>query len=410
MSVSLDGGSLRDHPEVASSGDFYDIRGGGLAGGDLDPDRPGDDRLPDERDDLRRGLRVGGDVRPDRRNPRVVVAYGTRPEKIKLEPVVEELRRLGVEVEEWQSGQHRDLGGDWTNWQDGMAAGVGRTIEDFGDLWRVDEAPDAVIVQGDTATAFACAQAAFLARVPVAHVEAGLRTYAAEPFPEEAFRRQIAAVAKWHFAPDTQAAHNILHEQNAPDMVLYNQVVWGNRNVYVVGNTVIDTMPYAPLRVLATLHRRENWGRRIQASLDALAAFQTAHGDSVDIRVVSHPNWASQGILQPRGLTALSPMNRDRLLTRLRTADLVVTDSGGLQEEAAHFGKPCAVLRSSTERVALERAGAVELLDPDEPQELEGWLRRHLDRRRCYGSGDAAQRIARILVEELDREVEGAAA
>jgi UDP-N-acetylglucosamine 2-epimerase (non-hydrolysing) len=334
---------------------------------------------------------------------RVIVAYGTRPEQIKIEPVAVELERRGVEVLQWYSGQSKDLieGCDpdihWKN----LHEGIGRNIYSFS-VWLEEQAPvDVVMVQGDTATAFACAQAAFLARIPVAHVEAGLRTYADEPWPEEAFRHQIAAVARWHFCPDKDAAQNIIREMG------HHPGKWADNydqlGIFVTGNTVIDTLPQAPLRVLVTLHRRENWGDRIRNALWHLEQFMHDNYPDVWITVIRHPNWRAQGV-EPHVSTLLNitdPMPREYLLDYLQSVDLVVTDSGGLQEEAAHFGIPCLVLRTSTERVALERTGAVTMIHPDNPAALRDALDRVLARRRCYGDGDAAEKIAEILAKEL---------
>lgn len=335
---------------------------------------------------------------------RVICAYGTRPEKIKTAPVVDALRASGVEVIEWVSGQSKDLVDDTylvENWSQGLPKGLARTLMEFSE--ELEDAPDCVIVQGDTATAFACAQAAFLARVPVAHVEAGLRTYQSEPWPEEAFRRQIAAVARWHFCPDEIARQNILSE-NYRETSDHDRD-WEELNrVHVVGNTVIDTLPKRALRVLVTLHRRENWGTRRKHALRELIFFGHAN-KGVEVTIVRHPNGASDYAEEmtegEQAYWLVNPMPHDQFLSELRESDLVVTDSGGLQEEAAHMGVACLVLRTATERVALARCGAVEIVDPDAPEALREALERHLARRSCYGDGTSGEQIARILVREL---------
>lgn len=348
------------------------------------------------------------------RKPRVVVAYGTRPERIKLESVARELRALGVEVVEWCSGQHDAVRGEngqiGGSWGGGLTWGIASTMDGFENALRIHE-PAAVVVQGDTATAFACAQAAFLARVPVAHVEAGLRTYADEPWPEEAFRRQIAAVARWHFAPDVIAAQNVANEIDGhdPDGSSWTPKGLAQLGIHVTGNTVIDTLPREPFRVLVTLHRRENWGRRIESALSVLAAFGDHRvNENVCVRVIRHPNWQAQNLVLPAvysdGFDYKEPVNREKMLEWLQYADLVVTDSGGLQEEAAHFGVPCIVLRTATERTALQRLGAVEIVDPDATSALRAALERELAKRRAYGDGSAGRQIAEILTRELSRE------
>lgn len=337
---------------------------------------------------------------------RVIVAYGTRPERIKLAPVISALRDADVEVEEWCSGQSKDLAdgdtlGHSVDWGFGIITGVGDCITAFGGV--IDRASylkrplDAVIVQGDTATAFACAQAAFLARVPVAHVEAGMRTYASEPFPEEAFRRQIGAIATWHFCPSEHEVANLVRE----GLKVVDDD--GIRRIHEVGNTVIDTLPRVPFNVLVTLHRRENWGARISNALNEIEQFSLQlDGDSV-VTIVRHPNWV--GHQEPRRdsgrVVYVDPLPRESLLEYVETSALVVTDSGGLQEEAAHFGVPCLVLRSSTERTALVAAGAVTLITPDDQTVLRQALEQAIQRRRCYGRGDSAAQIAAILSRAL---------
>lgn len=347
-------------------------------------------------DEVIASVRQAGRILRGERMPRVAVAFGTRPERIKLEPVTRELQAHGLDVVEWCSGQSRDLvasngaGMRAELWQGGVTQGIAHVLCEFRD-WLEREKPHAVVVQGDTATAYACAQAAFLAEVPVAHVEAGLRTYASEPYPEEAFRRQIGAVARWHFAPDEYSAGNLLFEGVEHSCI------------HVVGNTVIDTLPAKPFRVLATLHRRENWGVRIIDALGVLNGFKESN-ERVKVRVIRHPNWRAwdtEGQCEMTSLEYIPPVGRDDLLAMVQRADLVVTDSGGLQEEAAHFGTPCLVLRTSTERVALERAGAVELVHPDEPEQFRYSLEGELAKRRCYGSGDASRKIAEVLAKEL---------
>jgi UDP-N-acetylglucosamine 2-epimerase (non-hydrolysing) len=327
---------------------------------------------------------------------RIVVAYGTRPERIKMQPVVDALRTRGFEVEEWCSGQSRDLLSDLDvqelkMWSSGhLTDGVGGLIALFGSRLRGWPA-DAVVVQGDTATAFACAQAAFLSGVPVAHVEAGMRTYERTPWPEETFRRQIALIANWHFCPSSIEASNLRDEYIDGD-------------IRIVGNTVIDTLEPVPFNVLATLHRRENWGAPIADALTELAAFTESHAN-VRTAVVRHPNWAQHLTATPAEsarFTLVAPMAHEQLLASIQAASVVVTDSGGLQEEAAHFGTPCLVYRDHTERVALQENDAITLCPPGTDA-----LRMHLDRiwrqRNSYGAGNASSLIARILAGDLAR-------
>ena len=331
---------------------------------------------------------------------RFLCCYGTRPEKIKLEPVITALRKRGASVETWFSGQSPDLVDEkrpnevsemmWSSLPLGIAgilAANSNTGLDY----------DVVIVQGDTATAFACALAAYLVDVPVAHVEAGLRTYRRDPYPEEAFRGMIARLATWHFCPDMDAAASITRETRRFDTEIEDEKVEG---VYVVGNTIIDTLPITPFRVLVTLHRRENWGDRIINAVAELRDFGATN--KCQMTMIRHPNWEGFG-LRPIGNDNFisPPMSHDNLINEMLNSAVVVTDSGGLQEEAAHFGIPCIVVREQTERTALLSTGAVRLVNPDRPEELRTALKFELAKRTQYGDGHAGEKIAEILMEEL---------
>lgn len=350
---------------------------------------------------------------------RIATLIGTRPEEIKMQPVIDALQERGVDVWSFQSGQSPDLveaQEDTPRW-DSLQDGIARIIAEM-DFSSVD----ALLVQGDTATAFAGAVAGFLAEVPVGHVEAGLRTYEREPRPEEQFRGMIARVATWHFCPDEDSYRNIVMElghvknfaelawDGKPDNWPWQKEqapaaqILGLHNAFITGNPIIDTLPSQPLRVLATLHRRENWGERIEGALRALSDFQGDHARSAEVRVIRHPNWEAQGIdtqLCAPNLIYREPVDHATFLSWMRQSDVVVTDSGGLQEEAAHFGIPCIVVRSATERKALERGGSVQLVDPDDSESLLVALESILAQRRAYGDGNAGQKIAEILVNEL---------
>ena len=336
---------------------------------------------------------------------RILTCYGTRPEKIKLEPVISALRKRGADVETWFSGQSPDLVGEkrpnevsemmWSSLPLGMA-GILAANQNTG----LDY--DCVIVQGDTATAFACALAAYLADVPVAHVEAGLRTYSRDPWPEEAFRGMITRLAKWHFCPDEYALGNIHRERGMCEQEVVKgkytgSVQYDAENVHVVGNTIIDTLPIVPFCVLVTLHRRENWGDRISNALIEMSLIP-----KISVTAIKHPNWANFDYIQGGCLRFIDPMSHDDLLDLMLNSSVVVTDSGGLTEEAAHFGIPCIVVREATERVALLSTGAIRLVNPDEPEELREMLEYELAKRQCYGDGHAGEKIAEILMEGLN--------
>ena len=314
----------------------------------------------------------------------ICIVLGTRPEAIKLAPVIQAFQRAeGIQTRLVLTGQHREM--------------VNQVMELFGlspdrDLALMapkqtlthvtcaalqglsqefeEVPPDLVLVQGDTTTAFAAALAAFYAQIPVGHVEAGLRTdNLFDPFPEEANRRLISQVALLHFAPTPVAAANL----QASGVV---------GEVLVTGNTVIDalllTAASAPTYhlpgldweqqrvILATVHRRENWGERLEeigrGFLEVLERFpDTAlllplHRNPT----VREPLTALLGN-HPRAFLT-EPLDYDQLVAAMRGCTLLLSDSGGLQEEAPALGKPVLVLRRTTERPEAVDAGTARLI------------------------------------------------
>jgi UDP-N-acetylglucosamine 2-epimerase (non-hydrolysing) len=361
----------------------------------------------------------------------VLVVAGTRPECIKLVPVIRELGRrqalCGIVL---GSGQHPDA--------------VRRTFGEFGiradhelpplvgapnlrtAAWQlvtnlveaiVEHRPELVLVQGDTLTAYAGARAGMRAGRAVAHVEAGLRTpNVADPFPEEWFRRRIAGHARWHFAPSASAHANLLAEGVPPE------------RIHAVGNTGIDTLrahlpgdvphdgsrPAARTTVLVTLHRRENWDGKADIVCDALIALVEARPE-LRILLPVHPNPRVATRLKRRlggrpRIALVAPMDYRAFIAAAAAAALVISDSGGIQEEAPHLGAPLLVPRSCTERPEAIGTGFVRLV----PVDREAILRTALDVLAApraaplpfdgsapYGDGSAARRIVDTLEAAL---------
>ena len=361
----------------------------------------------------------------------VMVCFGTRPEVIKLAPVVSALHahpRLRPVVV--ATAQHRemldqalathqivpdiDLGLMRTGQSiDGLAA---RAMETLGDIVRC-ERPAAMVVQGDTTTALCAALVAFWSRVPVAHVEAGLRTGdIASPFPEEANRRGIATVARWHFCPTDHAARN-LRREGVP-----------KADVHVTGNTVVDALQGILLqggeahrlpvrtrsrRLLVTMHRRESQGDVQRALLRMLV--RVAVERDVEIILPVHPNPAVHDVVIAEtagreGIHLFEPVEYATFVQLMRSSDLILTDSGGMQEEAPALGVPVLVMRETTERPEGIEAGCVRLCGTD-PHRVETALLEVLDDARIaaamtasphpYGDGDAAVRIVDRLAHDL---------
>lgn len=308
--------------------------------------------------------------------PHVAIVFGTRPELIKMTPVVRRLRGAGwCRVSLCASGQHAGaipamlaaFGFEGVSVPppfpglDAQAL-VARLSERLqGELAVLR--PDLVLVHGDTATAFAAAISAVKLGIPVGHVEAGLRTYDLEhPYPEESFRQAIARLADVHFAP-TEAAARHLHQEGVAE-----------GTVHVTGNTIVDMLAQMdmaaavpgpqPRLALITLHRRE-----LTPVLDAVAEGIVAGlGAHPDVRAVvpidSHSGFADRlrGLFAGRSnIEVTPPLAYDRFLSLMSRASLVITDSGGIQEEAALLGRPLVIPRKVTERPEVLDGGRARL-------------------------------------------------
>jgi UDP-N-acetylglucosamine 2-epimerase (non-hydrolysing) len=356
---------------------------------------------------------------------------GTRPEAVKMAPVINALRTGGwARTIVVSTGQHRemlrqtlsifgvvpDVDLDLMTPGQTLAESTARMLASLDPVLALHR-PAAVVAQGDTSTVAAAAMAAFYRGVPFAHVEAGLRSGdLGNPFPEEFNRVTVGRIATLHFAPTEAARRNLLREGVEP------------ANVLVTGNTVIDALldvsgrPDLPLPtpdngrrlVLVTLHRRENHGAPL---LEVCRALRRLHDLLPDVELVFpvHPNpavcepvAAALGRL-PR-VRLLAPLPYDGLVAVLRRATLVLTDSGGLQEEAPALGKPVLVCRSTTERPEAEAAGVARLVGTDagtvfaeayrlltEPEAYAAMARPIFP----YGDGRAAFRIAASLRERF---------
>lgn len=366
--------------------------------------------------------------------PRVMVCFGTRPEVVKLAPVIDRLAAdPRLDVLTVTTAQHREMldqmlatfaivpDVDLGLMRPGQPLGelASRAILELGALVEA-LAPSAVLVQGDTTTAFCAAFAACYAGVPVGHVEAGLRTGdRMNPFPEEINRRLIAPLAAWHFCPTERSVRGLLAEGVPPDAVM------------LTGNTVVDALlatarapldaseqallpaPTEPRRILVTLHRRETQGERQRALCRMLAA--VARRGDAEIVFPVHLSPAVRASVVPElgglpNVRLIEPLPYRAFVHLLRSADLVVTDSGGIQEEAPSFGVPTLVMRETTERPEGVEAGCA-LLSGTDPARVGEDIARLLDDADAYramartanpyGDGHASARIVERLARDL---------
>lgn len=367
--------------------------------------------------------------------PRICCVVGTRPEAIKMAPVVLDLvRRPWADVRTVNTSQHRDLvepildffaiepsvRWDVMEPDQDLTRLMARLLDRFAEMFR-SMAPDMVIAQGDTATVLAAAMACFFRSIPFAHVEAGLRTGdVTNPFPEE-FNRIVAdRVSSLHFAPTATAADNLIREGI------------GSGNVHVVGNTVIDALflalgSQAPQRqtrtermpvLLVTLHRRETLGPQLDQILDGILGAMAALPDlAVVFPVHPNPNVRRQVGAKLGGVNRIrleEPMSYPDFVRAMYDADVILTDSGGIQEEAPALGKPVLVARTVTERPDAIDAGVARLVGTDADRVASavcelftdpGQYRRMSAGASPYGDGRAAVRIGNLVGRYFDMPV-----
>lgn len=370
---------------------------------------------------------------------KILIIIGTRPEAIKMAPVITELKKYPeyFETRLCVTAQHREM--------------LDQVLLIFGIIPDIDlnlmepdqalpnltsrvlikvtqvletEKPDLLLVQGDTTTVMTASLAAFYQRLPVGHIEAGLRTKDCYfPFPEEMNRRLTAALARYHFAPTERAKQSLLREGVPVD--------W----IFVTGNTVIDALHLIlkkprPDRVenilrsanlfsnstkliLVTAHRRENFGQPFKEICKGLVALAERNQDiSILYPVHLNPNVRETvfSILQNvKGIHLIDAVEYDVMAHLMKESYFIITDSGGIQEEAPWLGKPVLVLRTKTERLEAVEAGVAKIIGPRADaiiREGEKLLRNRDEYRNMakrislYGDGKAAERIIKVLLEE----------
>jgi UDP-N-acetylglucosamine 2-epimerase (non-hydrolysing) len=367
------------------------------------------------------------------RVPRVLVIVGTRPEGIKLAPVVDALRARGdaVDVRVALTGQHTTLIDqvlDVFSLEASWDLGIMKEGQDLYDVAHgcldglrgvvTEFRPDMLLVQGDTASVFFGALVGFFERIRVGHVEAGLRSGDRwRPWPEEILRRMTGVVAGMHFAPTPGARDNLLAENVDPSTIFLtgNTVVDAVQRIAAVAHEPVDralreVLDSGRRLVLVTAHRRESFGAPLREAFAALREVADAFED-VTIVYPVHPNPNVRGPADevlgghPR-IRLTAPLDYLDLVHALRHATLVITDSGGIQEEAPSFGTPVLVLREVTERPEAVEAGVAQLVGTDRRRIVDaaGELLRSAQRTAVtspYGDGRAGERIADIVLHTL---------
>lgn len=361
----------------------------------------------------------------------IMLVFGTRPEAIKMCPLVNELKtRENIKTVVCVTGQHRQMldqvleAFDVTPDYDLSIMKSGQTLFDIttnilnGIGTVLDEAkPDVVLVHGDTSTTFATALACFYKQIPVGHVEAGLRTYNIySPYPEEFNRQAVGIVAKYNFSPTELSKQNLLNEGKTPESIY----VTGNTAIDALTTTVRDDYTHAELKwaagsrlIIITAHRRENLGEPMHHMFRAIRRIMDEHPDVKAIYPI-HMNPAVRKAADEelRGcdrIHIIEPLEVLDFHNFLARSYMILTDSGGIQEEAPSLGKPVLVMRDTTERPEGIKAGTLKLVGTDEDVIYKNF-KELLENKEAYdamshasnpyGDGFACKRIADILERE----------
>lgn len=362
---------------------------------------------------------------------KVMLVFGTRPEAIKMCPLVKELKqRKNIETKVCVTGQHREMLHQVLkvfNVEPDYDLDIMKSQQTLFDvtvniLERIKavlekEQPDVVLVHGDTSTTFVTALACFYLRIPVGHVEAGLRTYNLDsPWPEEFNRQAVSIVSKYNFSPTELSAQNLINEGK------------DKNTIYITGNTAIDALKTTVKNdyyhedlewakdsrlIMLTAHRRENLGEPMKHMFRAIKRIVDEHPD-VKVIYPIHMN----PVVRATANEILGDNDRIRIIEPLEVIDfhnflarsyLILTDSGGIQEEAPSLGKPVLVMRDTTERPEGIKAGTLKLVGTDEKVIYENFkllleneeeYKKMSGAKNPYGDGTACKQIADILEKE----------
>lgn len=365
---------------------------------------------------------------------RVMFIFGTRPEAIKMAPVISKIRShsdiftpiIAVTAQHREMldqalkpfGIRPDYDMSIMEPHQTLTSIVSKTLHGFEDV-VLHEKPDIVLVQGDTSTTFAAALAAFYRQIPVGHIEAGLRTGRKyNPFPEEMNRKMTTALADIHFAPTETSLQNLLNEGVT------------RSKVFLTGNTVIDALTSVleipcdlkksginlkkgKKTILVTTHRRESLGLPMKNTCEAIAKIAKKYSDRVSIIIPVHKNPVVRDIVEStlgdlNEVQLIEPLDYVPFVHLMKEADIILTDSGGIQEEAPSLGKPVLVLRQVTERPEAVLANTVKVVGTDKDaifKETERLLTDEEEYKKMaravnpYGDGKASDRIVSALLK-----------
>lgn len=364
---------------------------------------------------------------------KVLTIFGTRPEAIKMAPLVKELeKREEIESRVCVTAQHRemldqvldifnvkpDFDLDIMKERQTLSGITTRILTGIEEVFSKAN-PDIVLVHGDTTTTFAGALAAFYHKIKIGHVEAGLRTFNKYfPYPEEMNRKLTGAMADFHFAPTNTSRMNLLNEGVNKDLIFVtgNTVIDAMKSTvredYIFENKILSNMDFKNKRVImVTAHRRENWGEPLRNICKSLKRIAVEYED-VEIVYLVHLNpivreTAEKILKDQKRVHLLPPLNIKETHNLMNRSYMILTDSGGLQEEAPHLGKPVIVLRDVTERPEAVKAGTVKIAGTDceriynETSKLlndSSEYKKMSNAVNPYGDGNASIRIAESIL------------
>jgi UDP-N-acetylglucosamine 2-epimerase (non-hydrolysing) len=370
-------------------------------------------------------------------NIKVIVVFGTRPEAIKMAPLIKELEKAPqIQCIVCVTAQHREILDqvletfnitpqydlNIMKTKQSLTGITCSVLSGLGEIFEKEE-PDMVLVHGDTTTTFAASLAAFYKKIHIGHVEAGLRSQDKfSPYPEEINRKLTSVLADLHFSPTSTSKENLLKEgiEESSIFVTGNTVIdamkFTIKEDYIFENHELNQIDYKSKKVIVvTAHRRENWGNGIENICNALKILVKANKD-VEVLYLVHPNPVVKDMVQSilkdvDRVHILQPIDTSEIHNLMKKAYLIMTDSGGIQEEAPHLGKPVLVLRTVTERVEAEEAGTVRLVGTDVDKivlEANKLLRdtdayNHMSTSiNPYGNGDASAKIVDALLKYLN--------
>ena len=355
---------------------------------------------------------------------KILISIGTRPEVIKMMPILIGLKKRKIDTFFLYTGQHRDLARPLFNYfniypdvdldimkENQSISYITASILTQIERILIKEKPDIVLVHGDTSTTFVSALAAFYQKIPVAHIEAGLRTHNIySPFPEELNRTLVSKIASFHFAPTKINFKNLID-----DGVDEN-------NIIITGNTVIDAVKEVAStlkskkenKILITIHRRENLGTPMINICNAVKEIADTYSN-YQITIPMHPNPKVREIIKSilekvQNVNLIEPLDYVDFIQEMISSKIILTDSGGIQEEAPAFNIPVVILREETERIEGVNAGTLIMVGTSKEKiinitkkllEDKNYYNKIAKAENPYGEGDSSKKIIDFIIDKL---------